>query len=144
MLADTPLAFLDTLADAAARPHTEFAYRCERASAGNQQALFVAEAGRRLIGQAGGFVHPTEPDRTLLYAVYISPSHRGGAILGTLVEAVAEWSRASGRPLLELEVVTTNVRADRAYRRLGFTLLGEPVPHPIIAVLTEQRMIRLA
>ena len=144
MLADSPLAFLETLAQAAARPHADFRRRIVQASSGGQLAQFVADPGGRLIGHAGGTVLPEEPGATVVFAVYITPAHRGTGILAALVEAVAEWSVAMGRSELMLEVVVGNDRAVRAYERLGFTDTGVRVPHPIIPGLLELQMRRRA
>ncbi|MBM7491213.1 GNAT family N-acetyltransferase [Micromonospora luteifusca] len=144
MLADAPLAFLETLADAAARPHTEFAARVAFTSAGPTNAQFIADPGGRLVGHAGGTVAPNEPGLTVIYAVYVTPAWRGGGLLGDLVDGVAAWSRACGRPELLLEVVVGNNRAYRAYQRLGFTDTGVRVPHPTIPALTELQMRRTA
>lgn len=142
MLADSPLAFLETLAEAAARPHAEYRRRIEQVAAGDQQAQFVAERDGRLIGHAGGAQRPADPASTVIFAVYVTPSCRGTGVLGRLVDAVADWSRAAGRPRLVLEVVTGNERAIRAYGRLGFTSTGETQPHPRIPTLTELTMVR--
>jgi RimJ/RimL family protein N-acetyltransferase len=146
MLADSPLAFLETLAQAAARSHDEYRRRIRQASEGGQLAQFVADPGPggRLIGHAGGTVLPDEPDVTIVFAVYLTPGRRGGPVLAELVEAVAEWSRAAGRPELMLEVVVGNDRAVRAYERLGFTDTGLRVPHPVLPALTELQMRRRA
>jgi RimJ/RimL family protein N-acetyltransferase len=144
MLADSPLAFLETLAQAAARPHADYRRRVAQASAGHGLAQFVADPGGRLIGHAGGTVLPEEPHVTVVFAVYITPAHRGTGVLAELVEAVAAWSRATGRPELMLEVVVGNDRAVRAYRRLGFTDTGVRVRHPVIPALTELQMRRAA
>ena len=144
MLADTPMAFITTLAEAAERPHADFAGFVQKCSTGTQNAIFVAVAGRRIVGQAGGAVHPASKDKTMLYAVYVSPEFRGNGVLEGLVDAVAQWSREAGRPTLELEVVTSNTRAWKAYRRLGFEPTGEPVAHPTVPVLREQVFTRPA
>jgi len=96
MLADTPLAFLETLAQAAARPHEAFRQRVAQAAAGGRLAQFVADPGgrSRLIGHAGGTVLPEAPGETVIFAVYVTPEHRGGKVLAELVEAVAGWARA--------------------------------------------------
>jgi hypothetical protein len=47
MLADTPLAFLETLAEAAARPHDEFRARVARNAVGDAVSQFVAEVDGR-------------------------------------------------------------------------------------------------
>jgi GNAT superfamily N-acetyltransferase len=144
MLADSPLAFLETIAQAAARPHAEFAARVARATAGDQLAQFVADPGGRLVGHAGGTVLPEEPRTTVVFAVYVTPSRRGTGVLADLIESVAAWSAAVGRPELLLEVVTGNDRAVRAYERLGFTQTGVRVPHPTVPALTELHMRRRA
>ena len=144
MLADSPLAFLETLAQAAARPHEDYRRRIIQASTGRQLAQFVADPGGRLIGHAGGTVLPEEPGVTVVFAVYITPARRGSGVLADLVEAVAEWSRTVGRAELMLEVVVGNDRAVRAYEPLGFVDTGLRVPHPVIPALTELQMRRRA
>ncbi|RLP91847.1 GNAT family N-acetyltransferase [Micromonospora sp. BL4] len=144
MLADAPLAFLETVADAAARPHADYAARIAYTAVGSDTAQFVADPGGRLVGHAGGTVTPTESGLTVIYAVYITPAWRGTGLLAELVDAVAAWSRACGRPELMLEVVVGNDRAYRAYQRIGFVDTGVRVPHPTIPALTELQMRRKA
>jgi ribosomal protein S18 acetylase RimI-like enzyme len=160
MLADSPLAFLETLAQAAARPHADYKRRIVQASTGGQLAQFVADpggrrighaggrlighAGGRLIGHAGGTVLPEDPGATVVFAVYITPAQRGRGVLAALVDAVAEWSVAMGRDELMLEVVVGNDRAVRAYERLGFEDTGLRVPHPVVPELQELQMRRRA
>jgi GNAT superfamily N-acetyltransferase len=144
MLADSPLAFLETVAQAAARPHEDYRRRIIQASAGRALAQFVADPGGRLIGHAGGTIMPEDHGVTIVFAVYVTPARRGTGVLADLVEAVAQWSRAMGRPELMLEVVVGNDRAVRAYERLGFKDTGVRVPHPVIPALTELQMRRAA
>lgn len=144
MLADSPLAFLETIAEAAARPHPEFAARVARASAGTGIAQFVADPSGAFVGHLGGLASPDEPTVTLIFAVYLTPTWRGSGLLAELVEAAAAWSREAGRPGLMLEVVVGNERALRAYQRLGFVDTGVRLPHPRIPALTELQMRRLA
>src|SRR3954463_3771935 len=103
MLADSPLAFLETLAQAAARSHEGYRRRIAQAASGSQLAQFIADPAGPLIGHAGGTVLPEEPDVTVVFAVYVTPAYRGGKVLAELIEAVADWSRASGRDELMLE-----------------------------------------
>src|SRR3954468_1661086 len=53
MLADSPLAFLETLAQAAARPHEDYRRRIAQASTGRQLAQFVADPGGAELSGAG-------------------------------------------------------------------------------------------
>lgn len=144
MLADSPLAFLETLATAAARPHAVNQQRVAQAARGCRLAQFVADPGgrARLLGHAGGTVLPDDPNETVVFTVYVTPPWRGGKMLAELVESVAEWSRACGRHRLMLEVADGNRRAIRAYEKLGFEDTGERVPHPVLPQFTELRMRR--
>ncbi|MEU2612444.1 GNAT family N-acetyltransferase [Micromonospora sp. NPDC007271] len=144
MLADSPLAFLETVAEAAARPHAAYAARIAAVAEGTETAQFVADPGGRLVGHAGGSVAPGEPELTVIHAVYVTPSWRGSGLLGALLDEVAAWSRACGRPELMLEVVVGNDRAYRAYQKLGFVDTGVRVPHPRIPTLRELQMRRPA
>ncbi|MFD0969893.1 GNAT family N-acetyltransferase [Plantactinospora endophytica] len=144
MLADSPLAFLETLADAAARPHAEFAARVAGMSTGTRTAAFVAEVDGRVVGHAGGQAAHGQPGVSVVFAVYLSPDWRGSGLLAALVDAVAAWSRAAGRPELMLEVVVGNDRAVRAYERLGFVDTGVRVTHPTVPILRELQMARRA
>jgi ribosomal protein S18 acetylase RimI-like enzyme len=143
MLADAPLAFIERLDEAAARPHEQFRARLAERAGGQDTAHFVAEVDGRLVAQAGGYA-VGKAGTSLLYAVYVSPPWRRTGLLERLVEAVAAWSRAAGRPALELEVVTSNLRAIRAYQRLGFVDTGRRARHPTVPVLTELIMARSA
>ena len=142
MLADSPLAFLETVAQAAARSHEGYRQRIAQSSTGSQVAQFIADVDGRLIGHAGGTVLPEDPAVTVVFAVYLTPAYRGGKVLTELIEAVAQWSRDSARNDLMLEVVVGNDRAVRAYEKLGFADTGERVPHPVLPALTELRMRR--
>jgi GNAT superfamily N-acetyltransferase len=144
MLADAPLAYLETIDEAAARPHAEFQARIAGNATGPDSGQFLAEAEGRLVGQAGAFAPLGTYGVTLVYAVYVTPDWRGRGVLGQLVDAVAAWSRESGRSWLELEVVVGNDRAVRAYRRLGFRDTGRRARHPTIPILTELAMSRAA
>ncbi|MEV4345596.1 GNAT family N-acetyltransferase [Actinoplanes sp. NPDC049596] len=144
MLADAPLAFLETLAQAAARSHEGYRQRIAQAAAGDELAQFVADPGpgKKLIGHAGGTIAHESAGETVIFAVYITPAYRGGKVLAELAEAVFDWSRRAGRRRAMLEVVVGNDRAVRAYEKLGFEDTGERVPHPVLPALTELRMRR--
>jgi predicted GNAT family acetyltransferase len=144
MLADSPLAFLETLAEAAAMPHEKFRDRVARAASGPTVAQFVADPGGPLIGHAGGTTVADEPRLTVIFAVYVTPQRRGTGVLPALIDAVAAWSVAAGRPELLLEVVVGNDRAVHAYQRLGFVDTGVRAPHPTVPQLTELQMRRRA
>jgi GNAT superfamily N-acetyltransferase len=144
MLADAPLAFIERLDEAAGRSHEQFRARLAERVGDPGSVQLVAEADGRIVGQAGALAAPGTPGVSLVFAVYISPPWRGTGLLARLLDALGEWSRAAGRPTLELEVVTSNERAVRAYGRVGFVDTGLRTRHPTIPVLTEMVMTRAA
>jgi GNAT superfamily N-acetyltransferase len=145
MLADTPLAYLDTVADHVAKPRTFWQQRIAEAARGSTRGQFVAfDTNKVAVGQALGIAHADFPGATVVVAVYVTPRHRGGVLLASLIDAVAGWSRSVGRPTLVLEVVEGNRRAERAYEKVGFTRTGRRVPHPVLAGLYEFAMSRPA
>jgi ribosomal protein S18 acetylase RimI-like enzyme len=144
MLVDSPLAFLERIDEAAQRPYADYRARIAHVATDPDNAQFIAEAAGRIIGHAGGWAPQEMSGTTMIFAVYVTPAWRGNGVLKQLVDIVAEWSRAMGRPGLELEVIVGNDRAVRAYRRIGFTDTGQRAPHPTIPVLTEMLMARPA
>ena len=83
----------------------------------------MAYDGRVPLGMAGGF--RDEEDVPILFGVYVRPEVRGGDVLAALVDVVA--GGAAPEPLT-LDVHVDNVRARRAYEKLGFTMTGETTP----------------
>lgn len=141
MLADAPLAYLDTLDRAVARGLREYQHRVRAWVTGPDRTLFVAERNSTLVGHLGAV---DELGYTGLVMVYVSPSARGRGVLKGLVDAAAEWSRSAGEEKLLLEVMERNHRAIRAYEKLGFTATGNRHPHPYLRPFMEVEMARPA
>ncbi len=131
-LADTPIGFGELYADAVLLSDEEWQERSARPG-----VRFLAYEGDRAVGMAGGF--RDEAGTPILFAVYLTPAHRGGPVLAALVEAVSDW--AAPDPLT-LDVHVDNARAYRAYAKLGFVLTGETTPGGGIDGRGLQRMRR--
>jgi predicted GNAT family acetyltransferase len=143
MLADTPVAYVETVADAEASPPERWSSRAVERSTGDDSTVLVAEtAAGAFVGTAGGFTD--RPDHTIVVGVYVTPAYRGTGLIDRLIEAVADWSLAAGRRQLLLEVAQENPRALAAYRRLGFTPTGLTGPHPLYPGITELELARPA
>jgi predicted GNAT family acetyltransferase len=141
MLADTPIAYVETVASAEQDPPQRWVDQAQRNSSGSTLATFVVELGGRFVATATGAVFdgPTE-----VVSVYVTPDHRGQGLLERMVEVIAAWSLEHGRPELFLEVAAENPRAIAAYARLGFVMTGRSEPHPLYAGVTELQMSRPA
>ena len=117
-IADTPIGFMETLEQASAVSDEEWRERMARPG-----VRLLAYDGERAVGMAGGF--RDEAGTPVLFAVYVTPTARGGEVLRLLVDAVAAW--AAPDPL-RLDVHVDNGRAHRAYLKLGFVETGETTP----------------
>jgi ribosomal protein S18 acetylase RimI-like enzyme len=141
MLADTPIAYLESRANAAARPDADWMARVAERVASSTTAQWVLDAGDRFVGtmscvldEAGGVVH--------VVAVYLSPAYRGRGLLPRMLDEVARWATERGVTMLVLEVARENERAVAAYRRLGFVPTGHTHCHPLYPDITEMEMTR--
>ncbi|MDN3496945.1 GNAT family N-acetyltransferase [Planococcus sp. APC 4015] len=144
-----PIAFLGTFERASRQPMSFWDDRAMGGALGDTTAQFIAEVGRAWVGtvtvilpEVGsvddfGRVHPA--GHSLLVAVYVAPDHRGTGVLADLVDAAGEWARSRGCESMLLDVHEDNIRAQAAYRRLGFVETGARWPGPNG---TELEMVR--
>jgi ribosomal protein S18 acetylase RimI-like enzyme len=134
MLADTPLAYLETLETARSLSDDAWRARTERPTRpGNTAYAAVDRASGRWLGAMNAYVSP-DPTRVMLVSVYITPDARGRAagVTDLLLDAVIAWAR--DRPnaaALRLEVHEDNARARAYYERRGFALTGRSVPYAL-------------
>jgi ribosomal protein S18 acetylase RimI-like enzyme len=139
-LAQTPIAFLETHAEAVRHRPQDWEDRVARHAAGAACAMYVADAGDRWVGMMGGYVDPA--GRAVLIAVHVDPAFRGGPVAGRLLAAVAGWARTEvGADRLWLEVHEDNARARSFYRRVGFTETGVRRPYPLDPSRDELEMV---
>ena len=141
MLADTPLAYLETLATAEALPDTEWQARARRNSAPGSASFVAEDENDAWVGTMTVFRRDTV---AFLVSVYVTPSRRGRAagVTDALLDRVIEWARAQdGVTELRLEVHEHNPRATAYYRRRGFEMTGRSTPY---ALDRSQRDLEMA
>lgn len=127
-LADTPIAYLETLSDARTAGDEVWQARAARGAAGGDSFQVLAWDGERPAATAVSFLRD---GAAWLAAVYVTPARRGTGLLPQLVERCAGWAREQGAAVLRLEVHEDNPRAIRAYDKLGFVDTGERTPYPL-------------
>jgi GNAT superfamily N-acetyltransferase len=128
MLADTPLAFGESLANAQAWDEAEWRMRAARGEASDQILVAAIDhAAHRWVGTMGGFV-ASGPDvaAPLLVGVYVSPDYRGRAlgVAPAMLAAVEQWATTI-HPVLYLHVHEDNPRATAFYLRSGYRFTGK-------------------
>ncbi|GMA24070.1 hypothetical protein GCM10025864_18290 [Luteimicrobium album] len=134
MLADTPLAYLETLATAQARTEPEWRERARQHTLPGSLVLgavpLAADGTRtgRWVGTMSGYRRPDGVP--CLASVYVAPAHRGSDLPRRLLAGVVVWARDEvGADRLLLEVHEHNPRARRFYEREGFVLTGGGTPY---------------
>jgi ribosomal protein S18 acetylase RimI-like enzyme len=132
MLADTPSAYLETVADATARTEEEWRSRVRRMSAGTTDCALAAEpeGGGPWVAYMACFLDG--PGRVHLVSVYVAPAHRGTGLAERMVAEMRRWARDEARvATMHLYVHEDNPRARAFYRRLGFAETGDWLPYEL-------------
>lgn len=140
MLADTPIAFGETLAEARLVREPEWRRRAARGSGSGRTSLAAIDASGRWLGTMGGYL---ELGRPTLVTVYVTPDARGAAsgVADALLAGVAEWAAEHG-DVLGLLVHEDNPRAIAFYERAGFARTGRRVPYPLDPTREELELER--
>lgn len=139
MLADTPMAYGETLASALTHDETVWRTRARRGTDAAQLAVVAVAPDGRWVGAAGCVVLDGGP---MLVGVYVAPSHRGRAagVTDALLASAEDWARPQGS--IRLFVHEDNSRAQTAYRRRGYLETGASVPYDVDPTRREIEMVK--
>jgi len=141
MIADTPLAYLETLEHAERRSEAEWrAWARDGSSAESITVVAIDTADGRWLATMMSKV-PQGASGAFLYGVYVTPSHRGDAagVTDALLSRIEAWAAERGSTLT-LEVNEQNTRARAAYAKRGFVETGVTRPYPLDPTLRELEM----
>ncbi|MFJ4210992.1 GNAT family N-acetyltransferase [Paenarthrobacter sp. NPDC089675] len=137
MLADTPMAYIESLASARRQTDSQWQERASAMSAADSVTWVADEgtAGSKLRALMRVVIkHPQTPDRPLqamLISVYVAPEYRGVGLADRLLQrSVVSATEDLSAGILELGVHQDNARALAFYRRHGFHLTGASKPYP--------------
>ncbi|MGW7455744.1 GNAT family N-acetyltransferase [Streptomyces sp. NPDC054787] len=139
-----PVAFLETVEQAEARPDAFWQERALGASHGRSARQFVAvgpdgqwDGTVSVLVEEGGttdfFDQDVERTQGHLVGVFVRPEQRGTGLTEALFGAALEWAWSLEEPVLErvrLMVHEENARAAAFYRRYGFVPSGSVVAMP--------------
>jgi GNAT superfamily N-acetyltransferase len=76
---------------------------------------------------ACGAVFPKPPDRAVVVAMWVEPSHRGRGLSRMVLDVLVGWARERGLAI-EIGVNTANPGARAAYEAYGFVPTGHRYP----------------
>jgi ribosomal protein S18 acetylase RimI-like enzyme len=142
MLADSPTAYVESLAAAQLVTDEVWQERAVRYTAAGSLNLVAAERGSgHWVGTMSCYVDPGS-GRAYVVAVYVAPSHRGRAVgvADVLLDGVESWAVAQGMAELWLEVHESNHRAQAFYLRRGYALTGQTRPYDLDPATDELEM----
>nr|WSZ11972.1 GNAT family N-acetyltransferase [Streptomyces canus] len=133
-----PIAFAETLEEAAEHPDSFWQERTASASRGTSARQFIAEGpgvgwvGTVVVlverpGDDDFFGKPVPAPQAHMVGVFVRAEHRGSGLIEQLCDAATEWAWALEEPLVgrvRLFVHEDNQRAAGFYRKFGFVPTG--------------------
>jgi GNAT superfamily N-acetyltransferase len=124
MLADTPIAFGETLAHAQGTTEAGWLARVARATQPDRTAVAAVDETGRWVGTMSAYL--SAPGVATVAAVWVAPEHRGGEVTDQLMDALVQWARTTAHATaLRLTVHEQNGRAAAYFERVGFHPTGE-------------------
>ena len=126
MLADTPIAFGETLEHAQAASEASWLARVARATQPDRTAVAAVDEDGTWVGTMSAYL--SEPGVATVAAVWVAPEHRGAeaGVTDLLMEAITDWARDTVHArALRLAVHEQNTRATAYFERVGFRPTGE-------------------
>lgn len=95
----------------------------------------IAAAGVLTVGEDPDyrgvpFVHVVPDDQIgVLHIFAVHPNFRGHGTALTMMQAILDQARADGLAVVHLDVMPSNVPAEKLYRRSGYTLAADVTLH---------------
>lgn len=142
-LADTPEAFITTLAEAETYPDDVWKDRARSGALGGLQTTMIAVDGEHTVGMAIGLLRPAVTREVVpIVSVFVSPSVRRRGVGEGLVVGVERWARAQGAVRTSLWVVDTNDAARRFYEGIGYRATLDRQKITVAPVRWETRLVK--
>ena len=142
MLADTPIAFGETLEHALTVGQAEWRMRGKRGTADGGTVMAAITDDGRWIGTMGAYT-PVGTTVPMLVGVYVTPEYRGelAGVTSALLDRVEEWARARA-DRMTLHVHEDNVRAHAYYAKKGYRDNGVTIPYALDPSRREIEMVK--
>jgi len=142
MLADTPIAYVETLEEAQQLDEQEWRFRARRCAEPNSIGLAAVGEDGTWVGTMSAYLN--DEGVAFLVGVYVSPGARGTGVADRLLDEIEDWLvDDTSTHVLTLEVHENNDRAQAFYRRRGYLPTGETVPYPLNHNQSEIVMVKV-
>jgi ribosomal protein S18 acetylase RimI-like enzyme len=142
MLADTPIAYGETLARARTLGDAQWIQRATNNEQDPNIGLVAIDEAGTWLGVMRGYMSASSGP--MLVGVFVDPAARGRheGVADALLDGIIDWARGLGTTLT-LDVHADNTRAIAFYTRRGFIDTGVTMPYELEPGGTENEM-RLA
>ncbi|MET4783414.1 GNAT family N-acetyltransferase [Glaciihabitans sp. UYNi722] len=142
MLADTPLAYAESLESAGQYDEDQWKARAATGSSEDSILLVAIAENDRWVGTMTCLPYDGGPG-VLLVAVYVTPDYRGASfgVMDVLLTGIEEWAHARAESIT-LHVHETNFRAQAAYANRGFVFTGRTIPYELDGSQNELEMLK--
>jgi ribosomal protein S18 acetylase RimI-like enzyme len=141
-LADTPIAFGETLATGRRRGEDDWRERAGRGEREHSTLLAAIDPDGTWVGTMGGYVEGTPAAPVpMLVGVFVAPSHRGrrSGVADALLAGVEAWAASKGDSI-SLDVHEDNERAIAFYEARSYVRTGRTHPYPLAPGSRELEM----
>ena len=132
MLADSPLAFGETLVEAQSRTDQDWLEFVQHLITPPVRTAFLAHDEKGVCGFVcvDSALAEAPPNTAVVSRLWVAPRQRGSGLGRRLMEIVTEWAREKRAGLLALGVTEMNIQAMDFYEHLGYTDTGMRFPWP--------------
>lgn len=132
MLADSPYAFGETLAEAQARTAEEWPQYIENTMIPPDHSAFIAFDQEGACGFiAGDKANPqAPPDTVVVGRLWVASRQRGTGLGRKLMDTITTWAFKQNAKFIGLGVTEMNLNALKFYEHLGYIDLGIRFPLP--------------
>jgi RimJ/RimL family protein N-acetyltransferase len=124
-LQDAPYAFSSTYESALGRSDESWREQADSTAQGADRATFIAFSQDAPIGIAALYRRPGQTDVGEMLQVWVAPEYRGKRVAWDLMEAVFEWAGDNGFRTIIATITKGNTKAQRFYRKYGFSFADE-------------------
>ena len=118
-LRQSPDAFSSRYEDAFNRSEQSWADQADASSDGSDRATFII-LNEHPVGLAALYRDERDSDVGELIQMWVSPELRGGSLATDLLSEIFNWARSHRFSCVKAEVVKSNDRALRFYKKFGF------------------------
>jgi len=133
-LQESPDAFSSRYEDAVTRSEESWRDQADSSALGSDRATFIID-DNGAVGLAALYRDADDTKVGELIQMWVAPEKRGGSAASCLIDEIFQWASDNNFSRVKAEVETSNSRAIRFYKKLGFTESDDQASHSSSSIL---------